>query len=330
MVCITQKTDALRKMLDEDGTPYYLCNCTSGHDLKLFFAIRHVVKTFRPDVIHLHDIRLFGALYLRYFTKIPRVCSIHLPSNPNPRFSRRLLNWAVQPCYWLPVSKNNWDRFSTYHPGVKGEVFFNPIRIEKGEKVTDCRIDGLSDCRGGRGQAVNQSIVQSVNFIVGMVGRNAVVKDWPAFHRVEEIVKFKAQSLKLKVEFLNAGEKEVCNGREAIGKMDLFVMTSKSEELPTTVLECFALGTPICGFLPVGGTKDILEFSTGPLREVFIVERNCEKLADIVMDLLTHPEKRKALVEDGRQILEGHFDAEKNCRGRLMEIYRERVAEVGK
>ena len=71
----------------------------------------------------------------------------------------------------------------------------------------------------------------------------------------------------------------------------------------------------------IGGTKDILEFSTGPLREVFIAERDCEKLADIVMDLLAHPEKRQALFEDGRQIMEGHFDAEKNVRGRLMRVY---------
>ena len=123
------------------------------------------------------------------------------------------------------------------------------------------------------------------------------------------------------VQFLNAGEKSTCDGREAIAKMDLFVMTSKHEELPTTVLECFALGTPVCGFIPVGGMSDILKFSTGPLREVFIAGRSCEKLADIVMDLLAHPEKRQALIEDGRRILENHFDAEKNCRGRLMEIY---------
>ena len=198
-----------------------------------------------------------------------------------------------------------------------------------------------------------------------MVGRNADQKDWPAFHRVEELVKGKVsrfqgfkvsgfqgfkvsefqgfkvsglQGLNLprtnqsnnqtisnqtisSVDFLNAGEKSTCDGREAIAKMDLFVMTSKHEELPTTVLECFALGTPVCGFIPVGGMSDILKFSTGPLREVFIAERSCEKLADIVMDLLAHPEKRQALIEDGRRILENHFDAEKNCRGRLMEIY---------
>ena len=98
-------------------------------------------------------------------------------------------------------------------------------------------------------------------------------------------------------------------------------MTSISEELPTTVLECFALGTPICGFLPDGGTSDILQYSKGPVKEAFIEERSCERLAELVLDLLAHPEKRRAMVEDGRRILEGHFDAEKNARGQLMGIY---------
>lgn len=183
-----------------------------------------------------------------------------------------------------------------------------------------------------------------------MVGRNADQKDWPSFHKVEELVKRRwedclvedcliedgKQSINpqilnptiqqsnnptiLPVQFLNAGEHVVCDGRAAIAKMDLFVMTSKHEQLPTTVLECFALGTPICGFIPVGGTTDILGFSKGPVRDAFIAERSCEKLADIVMDLMQHPEKRQAMVDDGCQILE-HFDAEKNCRGRLIEIY---------
>ena len=99
-------------------------------------------------------------------------------------------------------------------------------------------------------------------------------------------------------------------------------MTSKSEQLPTTILECFAIGTPVCGFLPEGGTVDILAFSNGSVDRAFIRERSCENLADLVLDLLTSPEQRKALVEDGQQILENHFDAEKNCKGQLMDIYR--------
>ena len=225
----------------------------------------------------------------------------------------RIFFWLLgKDCYYLPVSSVTWEGLKKWLPYAKGEVFFNSIRIEK------AKVRGEGEQR------------REWPFVVGMVGRNAEVKDWPSFHKVEKLVKDKVsgfQSFKVSgtqgcnVEFLNAGEMEVCNGREAIEKMDLFVMTSKHEQLPTTVLECFLLGTPICGFLPEGGTSDILQYSKGPVRAAFIKERDCEKLAEIVMDLMAHPEKRLAMVEDGRQILEGHFDAEKNVRGQLMRVY---------
>jgi glycosyltransferase involved in cell wall biosynthesis len=151
-----------------------------------------------------------------------------------------------------------------------------------------------------------------------MVGRNADQKDWPAFHRVERLVREEQPE----VAFVNAGEEEPCDGREAIRRMDLFVMTSKHEELPTTMLECFLLGTPICGFLPEGGTSDILDFSDGALRAVFLAERDCDKLADLVRCLLNDPGRRQALVEDGWRILTNHFSAEKLVSGQLMNVYR--------
>ena len=323
MVCITQRTDALRKMLEEDGTPYYLCNCKSGHDLRLFFEMRRVVKAFRPDVIHLHDYRLFGALYLRWFTKIPRICSIHLPSNPKPRYSRRVVNWAVQPCYWLPVSRNNWERFRSYHPGVRGEVFFNPVRIGRGRELE--KVVGVGEWKGA-------------TFTVGMVGRNAVVKDWPSFCAVAQRCEKCERCERMKFVGVGVSEDEAKefgegakrvewkglqpNGREWISKMDLLLLTSFSEEMPTVVLEAFQVGTPICGFIPRGGMHDILALSNGALKEVFIEERDPQKLAGIVRRLAEDSELRRRVAEDGWQILTRHFDAEKNCRGQLMEIYR--------
>ena len=301
----------------------------SGHDVREFFQIRRVIREFKPDVVHFHIPNLFMVLYIRLsklfnlstlkpfnsetFQPFNLLCSWHTPTNRPPSVGQRLFLWLLgKECYFLPVSTPTWEGLRKWLPQAKGEVFHNPMKIG-GEKRWRWTKDGN-------------------DLVVGMVGRNDDQKDWPAFHKVESIVQARLSQLKsadplststssLHLSFLNAGEKEACDGREAIAKMDLFVMTSKHEELPTTVLECFALGTPVCGFVPVGGMSDILKLSSGPLREAFVAERSCEKLSDVVLDLLSHPEKRQALVEDGRQVLEGHFDAEKNCRGRLMEIY---------
>ena len=322
--CLTESlpSDVERHVIGVGGDEAFAGK--NGHDVREWFQIRRVIRTFRPDVVHFHIPNLFFALYLRIvrlfgFFNCSVVCSWHTPTDRKMGWQHRVFFWLLgKDCYYLPVSSVTWEGLKKWLPYARGEVFYNPMRIGNRE-------EGRGKWEEGTG-----NWERADNYVVGMVGRNADQKDWPSFHKVEKLVKDKVSEFKgfkvfglqgCNVEFLNAGEMEVCNGREAIEKMDLFVMTSKHEQLPTTVLECFLLGTPICGFLPVGGTKDILEFSTGPLREVFIAERDCEKLADIVMDLLAHPEKRQALVEDGRQILEGHFDAEKNVRGQLMRVY---------
>lgn len=280
---------------------------TSGHDVREWVQVRHVMQDFRPDIIHFHTPNLLMALYVRLHNLWSRhnvsvVCSWHTPTNHPPSFGQWVFFWLLGPaCYYLPVSTPTWNGFRKWLPKARGEVFFNPVR--------------LADFP----QSGNRTIRQSGNYCVGMVGRAAAQKDWPSFHKVEALVKAKMPN----VRFLNAGEEAVCEGRAAIASMDLFVMTSRHEELPTTVLECFALGTPICGFLPEGGTSDILSFSSGPLCSAFLEgERDCERLADLVMDLLRHPEKRESLIADARRILEEHFDAERNCRGQLVPLYR--------
>lgn len=323
-VAINTEIDPKAVSLFEDaGFKVYRLKGKSGHDWRVVGRFKKILEDFQPDVIHAHGLPFFVAIWFLWKKlfcsqspttnhQSPIIHSLHTP----PRKPRRLkrIEWFVLERvvdYWLPVSTSTWNEFKKWHPRAKGEVFFNPIKIGV-EKRCRCRADGQP-------------------FVVGMVGRNADQKDWPSFHRVEEVVKewfSRSESNPSAVHllppptpiFLNAGEKEVCNGREAISQMDVFVMTSKHEQLPTVVLECFMLGTPICGFIPVGGTTDILGFSKGPVRDAFIAERDCEKLAGIVLDLMQHPEKRVAMIEDGRQIL-NHFDAEKNCRGQLMRIY---------
>ena len=112
------------------------------------------------------------------------------------------------------------------------------------------------------------------------------------------------------------------NGRSWISKMDVFVLTSKHEEMPTVVLEAFAERTAICGFIPEGGMEEILSYSTGPLKEVFIKDRDTNRLAEIVLSLVNDEAKRNAVIEDGWQILQNHFDADRLVKGRLVEVYR--------
>jgi hypothetical protein len=45
-------------------------------------------------------------------------------------------------------------------------------------------------------------------------------------------------------------------------------------------------------------------------------------LAAIALKLLKDDDLRQRVIEDGWRIVTNHFDAVKNCRGQLLEIYR--------
>ena len=284
----------------------------SGHDLREWWQIRRVIKEFKPDIVHFHIPVLLMTAYVRFFTRLPIVRSWHTPTNRKQSLRDRVVRWLFGPkCYYLPVSGPTWEGLKKWAPGVKGEVFYNPLRISS------------------RGRSSSRELVLGDSpscGVVGMVGRNADQKDWPSFHKVESLVRAKMPN----VEFVNGGEITPCDGRKEIARMDVFVMTSKHEELPTTLLECFSLGTAVCGFIPVGGVSDILQYSRGPLKNEFIAERDTAKLAEIAMRLLNNEAERQAVIEDGWQILVNHFDAEKNCHGQLMDIYRRVIAQSWK
>ena len=291
-----------------------------GHDIRKLFQVRRVIKRFKPDVVHVQKFCLVNFLYLKFFTRIPRIVSLHMPYGGLRGFKGHVLRWLMSPCYFLPVSSTTWHDFLSVYPGARGEVFFNPIRVT-----------GVVS-QGEWTEAWKNGDVP----VVGMVGRNADQKDWPSFCACMKAVREKVSRMEcwgvgVGVEQARSlGNVAECvewkgcqnNGREWIGRMDVFVMTSKHEQLPTTVLECFLMRTAICGFIPAGGFSDILALSNGALREVFIEDRDCKKLAEVVMRVLNDSDLRRRLVEDGWQIVTQHFAAEKIVPEQLVPIYR--------
>ena len=314
-VCIVGDRGPLYDQMLADGVCVYALDCRNGHDWKLFGRFERILKEFKPDIIHAQVLPAFCRLWLRLrHPEIPIIVSLHTPA-PSRRTTLDCLLGFVFGCkvaYYLPVSQATWDGFRRLHPEAKGEVFYNPVKIWNRERGPESR--------------------KLSNFVVGMVGRNADQKDWPSFRdvvsKVEGIESWGVGvTLEEAREMFGDDARSVQwkgpqkNGREWIGRMGLFILTSKWEEMPTVVLECFAERTPICGFIPRGGMREILSYSTGALKEVFIEERDCDKLADIVLKILNNDDLRRRIVEDGWQIVSNHFDVERSCRGRLMEIY---------
>lgn len=315
-VCIVGKSEPLASQMRAAGIHVYALDCRNGHDWRCFHRFDRVLREFQPDVIHGQVLPAFCSLWLRIRNvKIPVIQSVHMPVNARPPLRRRIVGYFSN-CridYRLAVSAATWDTCVRALPGVRGEVFYNPIIISS---------------------VVGRSYEITKRPIVGMVGRMAPEKDWASFgalaKRLPDVdfrgIGVTAEEAEMKLGENASGVRWMGpqpNGRNCIRAMDLFTLTSASEEMPTVVLECFAERTPICGFIPRGGLKEILAFSNGALKEAFLEDRDCGKLAAVVRRVLGDEDFRRRLVEDGWQIVTRHFDAMKNSRGRLMEIYRE-------
>lgn len=337
LICAVSSGEATEAM-KRDGLNVHVLGGKNGHDPSILFRFVRLIRTFNPDVIHAHGNAFLPTTVLRLFPDIPLIESIHGPATPAN--SKILSILPRRPDYYLPVSQATWDEFLRYHPTAKGEVFYNALNIA-----------GLpSAARVGTSSTDTRSTEQK---IIGMVGRMADVKDWPSFVRISAAVMAKDHA----VEAWAIGDGPVRNAcealwhdlarrsqlapnrlkwlgsrqdaRELMAKMSALLITSHSEQLPTTLLEAFAIGIPVSGFLPEGGTREILALSKSPCA-LLHEDRDTEAAAADVLRILSDNTLRANLVAEGYRIVHEHFDMQKLCATQLVKIYQKVIKAKAK
>ena len=314
-----------------DGVDVIAFGCNSGHDWRMLPKMRQLLMGWQPDVVCMQGLIFLPALYFKLFDRrTPLIRSIHTCVKPSNKLTHYLWKWLGRRVDWhLPVSMATWKSFTEVYPWAigKGEVFYNPLCVSAlPAKVHKCEVDSKQ------------------HFIVGMAGRMADVKDWPSFIEVCRNIHLKM----VNVEFWAIGdgplfedlkklaEKKnvpICwlgqrnDAQSLIGNMDVLLLTSKNEQLPTVVLEAFGMHTAICGFVPDGGMQEILSFSDGPLNNVFVKRRDSNELAGRVLSLLQDERMRSDVVEDGWQILNKHFSAERLVLDKLLGTFQRLISQ---
>jgi glycosyltransferase involved in cell wall biosynthesis len=94
---------------------------------------------------------------------------------------------------------------------------------------------------------------------------------------------------------------------------DIFVLPSLEDNLPNTVLEAMACGTPVIGF-QVGGMPDMIQDGiTGYMAPPF----DSHKLGDLILKLLFDEDKRKQMKLNCRQLIEKKFKLQDQAEGYL-------------
>ncbi len=88
---------------------------------------------------------------------------------------------------------------------------------------------------------------------------------------------------------------------------DIYVISSVQDNLPNTVLEAMACGTPVCGF-DIGGIPDVVKHGkSGFLAPLF----NIDKLSDFIAQLIEDKSLLSKFSTKSREIIENEFSLDK-------------------
>ncbi len=109
----------------------------------------------------------------------------------------------------------------------------------------------------------------------------------------------------------------------AYSAADVFVIPSLQDNLPNTVLESLACGTPVVGF-SVGGIPDMVRPGvTGQL----VSPGDVEMLSEAIAQILDNPQKRRSMAENCRRIAVEEYSIERQAR-QYLQIYEQAIDHV--
>jgi glycosyltransferase involved in cell wall biosynthesis len=299
-------------------------------DLRGFAELYRLLRRHRPDVLHASSSKagVIGRLAAAAARVPVRVFTVH--------------GWAFSAHSGAASALYRWaDR-------VAGRATTATVCVSQRE-----RADGLSarTCRPDRTVVIPNAVdvdaypqaplERDVPRLIS-VGRLAAPKDWstllsaltelepetfaelvivgdgPDRERVEDEVS--RSSLSGRVRLL--GERDDVTG--LLADADVFVLASRSEGLPLSVIEAMAAGVPVVAS-DVGGLRELVrDAETG----VLVRPGDPAALADALRPLLADIELRRRLGSAGRERAKASFDLSGFRRAHL-ELYRRELAAAG-
>lgn len=307
------KEGALVEDLRREGIPYFYLDAACGSKIDMFRKLYQLLRVQQVDILQIHGAYTLMNCFLP--AKLAGVKIVYTEHAKQTILKLRLANLAAK---FFPygtakvvcVSKNLQAFFSQVL-GVSGarlQVIHNGIDIER------FRTDRLPFSDDGKERAI------------GCIARLTEAKDHnnllEAFSRVAKL------RAGIKLVLVGEGEMRRCieqkifelglcdsvellgnrnDVAELLGGMDIFVLPSKREGFPVSILEAMAAGRPVIA-TDVGGVAEVI--TTGE-NGIIVPPENSEKLAEALFLLIDNPDRTKTMAVKGHSDVAANFNKQK-------------------
>jgi len=196
------------------------------------------------------------------------------------------------------------DKFRPYNIKQRRQIREN-LKIE--EKIILSYTGRLRPEKGHQYllEAIFEIKDQYTNIVLLLIGDGVLRSDLEALTR--------QLNIENKVRFLG-DRKDI---PELLSATDIYVHPSVVEGFGISIIEAMAAGLPVIA-TNVGGIPEII---TNGENGILVPPENPQALAEAISDLIEHPDKRKALAENGKQRVVTNFTDEIMVK-KYMEVYR--------
>lgn len=304
---------------------HYSLPFTSSLDLSTAWSIKKICLKENVDLVHIHSGKSHGIAVLSATLR-----------NPTPLVLSRRVDF--------PIRRNRLTQWKYNHPKIIKLISISRaidqmVRavIRHPEKCTVVH-SGIDPNRFGKATGYLRKTYQipSDTVLIGNTSALADHKDYATFVKTAYLLKqtgFKGKFFiigegplretihqdivqhQLQDDVIMTGFLE--NLSEVLPELDLFLMTSKTEGLGTSVLDAFACRVPVVATRAGGIPEMVIHEKTGMLADV----GDAATLAKHVETLAEQPNLRNQLINKAYHHLLSHFTREKMGKG-IMNEYR--------
>lgn len=303
----------IRETIEGKNIPFFGMNYIS------FKEVNRVIKEYKPDIIHAHDMRA-SVIATIVGGKVPIVSCVH-----NNNYESRVLSlksivffiasYKIRKIIWVSKSAMN-DYFFSKYIKRKSIVMENIInektvknKVKDDEKEYSHDIIFLGRITDLKNPKRLMSIISQIKekvpdvkiAIVGTGDMEEYVKNYITQHELyNNVIMYGFQR----------------NPYKILANSKMMIMTSKTEGIPMCVLEAQALGIPIVS-TPVGGIPDVVVNQlTG-----FLTDSDAE-FVEYACKILLDCDLRKSLSRKSIEVSRERNDIN-NYKNRLDDIYEE-------